>query len=325
MSRRPRRSRHATLAIALALLATVAIAPTVSADAPTDRIAFARLLDGGGAEILTANPDGSDEQLVPLENPAEDFGIPVWSPDHQWLLITNNLRFDGNGELLPFRPAIVRPDGSDYRLLEVPGGPFDMYCSAWSGDGARIFCGFGGDAPGIFSMRASDGGDVRRLTTNPFGDRGGDVPADISPDGTQLAFIRERPGPASSVQPDRTERVSLMVMNVDGSDQHEVVPYGVTQGDEIAAAHWSPDGTTIISSSRHGRLFTVRASGGAIKFLETGLDGFAYGANWSPDGRRIIFGVFGPEQPDLFTANPDGSNVRQVFDTPDFENGPDWR
>ena len=144
--------RHSTApshcpVLALALLATLAIAPTASADPPTNRIAFARLLEGGGAEIFTANPDGSDEQLVPLENPAEDFGIPIWSPDHEWLLITNNLRFDGNGELLPFRPAIVRPDGSDYRLLEVPDGPFDMYCSAWSGDGARIFCGFGGTSP----------------------------------------------------------------------------------------------------------------------------------------------------------------------------------
>src|SRR5688500_9507316 len=90
MSRRPR--RHGHLALAFALLATLAIAPTASADPPANRIAFARLLEGGGAEIFTANADGSDEALVPLDNPAEDYGIPIWSPDHEWLLITVNLR-----------------------------------------------------------------------------------------------------------------------------------------------------------------------------------------------------------------------------------------
>ena len=318
------RRRHTAPILALALLATLAVAPAASADPPSNRIAFARLLDGGGADIFTANPDGSGEELVPLENPAEDVGIPIWSPDHEWLLITNNLRFDGNGELLPFRPAIVRPDGSDYRLLDVPDGPFDMYCSAWSGDGARIFCGFGGSEPGIFSMRASDGGDVRRLTTNPFGE-GMDVPADISPDGTRLAFIRERPGPAPEAQPYRPELFSLYTMKVDGSDLRQILPYGITHGHEIQGAHWSPDGKTLISASTQGRLFTVAASGGPIRYLKTKVDGFAFEPNWSPDGKRIIFGVFGPAQPDLFTADPDGSHVSQVFDTADFENGPDWR
>ena len=59
--------------------------------------------------------------------------------------------------------------------------------------------------------------------------------------------------------------------------------------------------------------------------MKTTVDGFAYEPNWSPDGTRIIFGVFGPQQPDLFTADPDGSHVTQITDSPDFENGPDWR
>jgi Tol biopolymer transport system component len=29
-------------------------------------------------------------------------------------------------------------------------------------------------------------------------------------------------------------------------------------------------------------------------------------------------------QEDIYTANADGSDVKQVTDTPDFENGPDW-
>jgi Tol biopolymer transport system component len=283
------------------------------------------LLDGGGAAIFTANPDGSDEQPVPLGDAEEDFGIPIWSPDHTRLLVTNTLRFDGNGDLRPFRPAIVNPDGTGYHVLEIPDGPFDAFCSAWNGDGTRIFCGFGGDTPGIVSVRASDGGDVRRLTTSPFGAAGGDVPADISPDGTELLFIRKRPGPAPDPQQYRPERFALYAINVNGTHLRQIVSWGLVQGHEIQGAHWSPNGKLIISSTPQGKVFTVPATGGVIKTLKLGVDGFAFEANWSPDGSRIIFGVFGPEQQDLYTANPDGSQVRRVTNTPDFENGPDWR
>ena len=131
-----RRTRRVGAALAL-LLGTLVMAPATSAAEPDDRIAYARLLEGGGAEIFVANPDGSDEQLVPLEHLAEDFTVPVWSPDHEWLLISHMMRFDGSGDFLPWRPAIVRPDGSDYRLLEVPDGPQDMDCTAWSTDGSQ--------------------------------------------------------------------------------------------------------------------------------------------------------------------------------------------
>jgi hypothetical protein len=39
---------------------------------------------------------------VPLVYPAEDFGIPRWSPDGSQLLISHVLRFDASGNLLPF-------------------------------------------------------------------------------------------------------------------------------------------------------------------------------------------------------------------------------
>ena len=115
------RARHVRGALILAALGVLAVAPTSAASGPPDRIAFSRLLDGGGAAVFTANPDGSGEQPVPLGDAEEDFGIPIWSPDHTRLLITNTLRFDANGDLRPFRPAIVNPDGTGYHVLEIPG------------------------------------------------------------------------------------------------------------------------------------------------------------------------------------------------------------
>ena len=306
------------------LIGSLAFVPTTSADEPSDRIAYARLLDDGTADILTANADGSNEQPVPLPELAEGFTVPVWSPDHAWLLISHTMRFDGNGDFLPWRPAIVRPDGSDFRLLEIPDGPQDMDCKVWSGDGSRIFCGVDGDVHGIFSVRASDGGDFRQLTENPYVN-GGDVPADISPDGSQLLFIRKKPGPAPDPQPFRMEQFALYAINTDGTNERQIVPFGVTLGHEVQGAHWSPDGQTIISANKNGRIYVVDADGGPIRFLKLDVDGFAFEPNWSPDGERILFGLFGPDQQDLYTADPDGSNVVRVTETPDFENGPDWR
>ena len=93
------------------------------------------------------NPDGSGEQLVDIPELNEDWGRAVWSHDGQQLLLSNILRFDQDGELLPFRPATAQPDGSEFNLLELPEFPFDMYCSAWSPDDQQIPVAVGGESP----------------------------------------------------------------------------------------------------------------------------------------------------------------------------------
>jgi len=54
---------------------------------------------------------------------------------------------------------------------------------------------------------------------------------------------------------------------------------------------------------------------------------FAFFPNWSPDGTRIIFCMFINGGEGIYTANPDGSNIKQVTFTTNFNtlfNGPDW-
>jgi len=152
---------RAILAItASAALAVTALAgPAGATVAGTNgQIAFARQLPGGGADVFIANPDGTHVQQVPLVYPAEDFGIPRWSPDGSQLLISHVLRFDASGNLLPFRPATVGLDGSNFNLLEPPGAPFDTGCfGGWYPDATRLLCGYGEGPPGVFSIRAPDG------------------------------------------------------------------------------------------------------------------------------------------------------------------------
>lgn len=298
----------------------------VQVSSVNDQIAFARQTGINGANIFIINPDGSSEQQVPLVYPGEDFAIPLWSPDGSQLLISNILRFDASENLLPFRPATVDLDGSNFNLLEPPNAPFDMYCATWSQDGSRILCSFGGDQPGIFSIRASDGGDPVRLTTNPYGVE--EYPIDVAPDGSQFLFRRTRPGPVhGGPKPFITEQFALFVANMDGTGLRQITPYGLIFGHEIGWSHWSPDGKQIISATKHGRLFVVRLDGTGLTPIHLQTDTtryFAFEPDWSPDGTRIVFCMFINGQEDIYTANPDGSDLEQVTNTPDFENGPDW-
>jgi Tol biopolymer transport system component len=318
-----RTSTHRVVIATLALMIG-AVAP-MSVDASDEGlIAFARQLPAGGAEIFTINPDGSGEENVPVQDLVEDFGIPVWSPDGARLLVTNIVRFDGE-ELLPFRPATMDSDGANYHLVPAPDAPFDMYCHVWSEDAARLLCGMGGEDPGVFSVRSTDGGNLRRLTTNPFGST--DVPWSRSPDGSQFVFLRYRPGPMPDPQPFIAQQVGLFIANVDGTNVRQIVPYGIAQAHELASASWSPDGRQVMSSTKNGRLFVARTNGMGIRQLNLDIGTtkyFAFQPAWSPDGERIVFGMFAFNQPDLYTARTNGSDVVRLTNTADFENGPDW-
>jgi Tol biopolymer transport system component len=311
--------------LTLAALTTTAAGATVSGT--NEQIAFARQIGTGGANVFIANPDGSDEQQVPLVYPAEDFGIPIWSPDRSQLLISHVLRFDESGNLLPFRPATVNLDGADFNLLDPPGPSFDGGCfGGWYPDARRLLCSlsFGDSEPGVFSIRASDGGDPVRLTAYPYGSNCNacDEATDISPDGKRFVFLRFKH--EENVIP---QQVALFVENIDGTGLRQLTPYGLAEPHEIASAQWSPDGREIISETTKGRLFVVRFEGTGLTpiRLQTGTTQyFAFEPDWSPDGTRIVFCMFINGQEDIYTAKADGSDLVQVTNTPDFENGPDW-
>lgn len=310
---------------ALAALGTLTAAPAGAAARGTnDQITFARQLPGGGADVFISNPDGSNAHQVPLAYPAEDFGIPIWSPDRSQLLISNILRSDTSGNLLPFRPATVGLDGGNFNLLEPPGAPFDTGCfGGWFPDATRLLCGYGEGPPGIFSIRASDGGDPVRLTTYPFGTNCNacDEPTDVSPDGRRFVFLRFKNENTTHQQ------VALFVEKLDGTGLRQLTPYGLAEPHEIASAQWSPDGREIISETTQGRLFAVHPDGTGLTMirLRTGTPHyFAFEPDWSPDGTRIVFCMYINGQEDIYTANADGSGLVQVTNTPEFENGPDW-
>jgi len=117
------------------------------------------------------------------------------------------------------------------------------------------------------------------------------------------------------------------VENLDGTGLRQLTPYGLAQPHEIASAQWSPDGREIISETTQGRIFVTHPDGTGLTpiRLQTGTTRyFAFEPDWSPDGTQIVFCMYINGQEDIYTANADGSNLAQVTNTPDVENGPDW-
>jgi Tol biopolymer transport system component len=291
--------------------------------------------------IFTANPDGLEQKQLPLPNGigVESFSEAVWSPDGSKLLISHTQRLDSTGQFFLFQPATVKPDGSEFNQLvppTPPGGPSanGIDCPVWLLDQTRILCAFNDSTTGTsgaFSIRASDGGDPVRLTTNPYSTTGGfDLPTDISPDGTRFVFLRYKPGARPQPNPDRTQQVALFVENIDGTDLRQITPFGLALPHDFASANWSPDGREIISALSHGRLFVVHLDGTGLTpiNLDTGTQQyFAFQPHWSPDGKRILFCMFINGGEGIYTANLDGSEVKQAtFATNPLTvfNAPDW-
>ena len=149
----------------------------LAAPPPDGRLVYQRLADGYVAVIV--NPDGTGEQvLVPNLNGT------VWSPDGLRLMVDVQ-----SPQGLAFA-ALVNSNGSNYLAFDSPDPTLQLGCGAWSPDGFRLACAGWDDTDvarnGIYTVRASDGGDLTRITTNPDGLH--DMPSDYSPDGTQNSF-----------------------------------------------------------------------------------------------------------------------------------------
>jgi Tol biopolymer transport system component len=67
----------------------------------------------------------------PLYESASDAGVPVWSPDGEWIAFRTDRNHKGHYEVW-----IVRRDGSEPR--EITTGDESVRAPAWSPDGGRI-------------------------------------------------------------------------------------------------------------------------------------------------------------------------------------------
>jgi Tol biopolymer transport system component len=214
----------------------------------------------------------------------------------------------------------MNPDGSDrLRLTLNPAGESSSSL-AWSPDGTQLA--FQRNKPfdqskqsaqaGIFVMQA-DGSNQRRLS--PAGEV--DYAPAWSPDGTQLAFVR-------NVLEGVDHHNQIFVMEADGSNQRRLTQAGESNDSPV----WSPDGTKIAFlrlSDFAPHLVVMNADGSGQRIISQSYTQPA----WSPDGSKLAFASY--DSNSIFVIHADGSNPTQItqpaiydaFDV-EYDSSPSW-
>src|SRR4051812_14155247 len=172
------------------------------------QIAFARFNPAlADTQVYVVNPDGTHERLV--QGPADAGECPKW--------------FAGGAHIaLCGSPVglsrIINPDDGTYRDvgdqdpdrfigcgIPSPGGEL-LLCELFSRDGSQN---------GIYTVRSSNGGGLRQITSIPGGD---DVPSSWSPDGKRIVFERHDAVDGTSL--------GLFVVNVNGNGLKQITAAG---------------------------------------------------------------------------------------------------
>jgi Tol biopolymer transport system component len=263
----------------LILLTAVAAlsAPTAHATAPgpNGRIAFMRPDANDRPQVWTANPDlTAAEQLTAGDAGS---GWPGWAPD------ADRIAFDSDR---------ADPDLGDAEIIND-----------------------------VYTMH-TDGSNVTKLTDS-VGFSGD--PA-YSPDGSLIAFDADRGvtsgGPGfQQALPD----LSVYVIDATGGAIRRVTH--PPAGSSDSEPRFSPDGTEIVFARYRGghqlefgrivgdtsALFVVRVDGSGLRRI-TGWGSRVGQADWSPNGRRIVFEDVGDYRgnADIYTVGPHGGGLEKL-------------
>jgi Tol biopolymer transport system component len=285
---------------------------------PNGQIAFFRNispLDVGSSTTYAINPDGTAKQVLATETLR-----PHWSPDGSEVA----MGCDSCGGIA----LIVDPDTGASRVLPPYPG-LDIGCFwAWSPDGSRIACEMDTDDPslqGLYTVRSSDGGDLTKVTSIPG------TPGDYSPDGMSLSFVTGFPDDVNSIYVIKLDGTGLTQITPDGMEvaDENGGSWSPTGNQILFAARSDPDHRVslwVVNPDGSGlHQLPIPSCGGA--FSDHRSHG-CYDPTWSPDGTKIVFVRSSVEgnarQSNIYTVNADGTGLFQVTHDGFPYNGPDW-
>jgi Tol biopolymer transport system component len=292
-----RRWRAQVVAAITSALATLVFAPHALATYPGHNglIAFAGLT-GDHMQIYTIRSNGHDMRQLTYAD--ADATFPDWSPDGRRIVF--EIDYADHCSV-----AIMNAGGGD--LVQLTGQP--NVCDgapSFTPDGRRIvFARFDGNTnfEALWSMDTT-GGNQHVITT-----AGNQTPA-VSPDGTQLSFIRET-----------DMGTSLWLANIDGGAVRELLSPDFA----IAVKHdWAPDGQHLLIGP-HGlgpdpnhpaNIATIRPDGSDLHYLTHNTDPAVHvlPGTYSPNGKYIVFRLEEDrgDSAALMEMRSDGSHVKQI-------------
>jgi Tol biopolymer transport system component len=297
---------------------------------------YVKLLDAGTALRLTTNP-------------ALDLH-PTWSPDGRYLAFLRVSPAKQEIFVVPAMGGAERKIAeitSAAAAWQEEGSAMHNTGPAWSPDGGYLAVGDRPDieGPDAVYLYSVDTGKRRKLTA-PDSESIGDSMPVFSPDGRQIAFVRTASQrgimdifviPLSGSGEKRltwdrktisgltwsTGRRLLFSSNRSGGTMIWSIPAkgGTPEpltiaGRSVRDVTASPDGSRVLYTDRvqNSNIWRVDLTAGQAAAPQQILasTGRNDSLQYSPDGRRIVFGSDRSGSYDLWTANADGSNLLQI-------------
>ena len=261
-------------------------------------------------EIWVMNGDGSEQRQLTFTS--NNSGSPSWSSDGTRILFT---RWWMVGPALKSGLFRMKSDGSEVACLDsIPDGYYGS--PHYSPDGTKIVCERNANSARQVWLLNADGSGPINLT--PGGEQG--ASPEWSPDGTRIVYSR-----ATAIG------WRIYTMKPDGSDTLKVLETNVANSNQYQPS-WSPDGASIAYVDDHGvhgaTEFTwidiVNANGTNVRPVTPLTNGIRSEPCWSRDGLRIAYrdDIY---PADIFSVNPDGTNVINVSRYPAAHDiSPDW-
>ncbi len=201
------------------------------------------------------------------------------------------------------REGVVFDDHGDFTLM--PAVSPDGHRIAWLSNRGEDFA--------ITSLYVGgiDGGRPTRVG------RASSRPA-WTPDGRTIVFGRHV----------RVSRYGARVSDLYAWDVETRRERRLTRAARAAQPSVSPDGRTVVcvlNGDGTNRLAVVPIEGGRPRVIfDAGPGVQMYTPRFSPDGSRILFGIFTGTTRDVATIAPDGSDLRYVLATPNDERDATW-
>ncbi len=245
-----------------------------------NRIAFIGGINDEEYGIYDININGEDLRRISVP---EFAGSPDWSPDGNWIVYTKG------GDIYKKKLA----DDSVIVQLTFNGG---NYFPSWSKDGQWIAFDSNADSPNgmhfVWKMR-TDGTERRRIIYSP--ETGEVRQPDWFPDGIRLAVARfvGHGGPEIAIID--TMGNSLALLTNDGIFDR--------------SPRVSNDGLYIVfeKDGNWGQIFRIKADGSELFRVS---EGNSTTPDWSPDGNRITYSSYEPQQ--IFVIDRNGFLKRKL-------------
>jgi Tol biopolymer transport system component len=189
----------------------------------------------------------------------------------------------------------------------------------WSPDGSLLVFQRCSGSCAVYTVKP-DGTGLKNLS--PGDGTSDESLATFLPDGRHIVFTRASGGVRTFAGGDQINHSDLVVMNLEDGERHVIARAAPYKAD-LENATFAPNGLRVVYEHRRSQLVDPKARRALVVASATGANQHRItpwnldagdGADWSPDGTRIVFHSHesGGAQGQLYVIRPDGTGMRQL-------------